>query len=512
MFNKNLLQQFLFISESKPDAIALQNETEQLSYSQLRHNISKISALYITRGIQAGDRIALVISNSIEYVTAFYAAWKIGAIIVALNPKAKFNEIASMLRHCDAKCLVIDQLKSDMHNQFKPLSIPIITIIESPLKDVHYWNNAFSLTSNDNWCIVKQSTVAQIIFTSGTSGNPKGVTLSHGNLMSNVVDVVSYLKLSAKDSILNILPFHYCYGNSILHTHFCVGAKIVLSGSMAYPQEIVDSMRHLQVSGFSGVASTFSLFLSHSDWPTNPPHLRYLTQAGGPMGGQLTKKLLLASHSKTQLYVMYGQTEATARITWLPPSFLSNKGGSVGIPLKQIQLEIRNKQGKPVNNFQKGEVYIKGPGVMLGYWKNPQASKTVLINGWLKTGDLGYLDNDGYLFLQGRNSDMLKIGAHRINPLELEEIMNQLDFIKESAVIGIFDEILGHKLRAYIVGEESKTNQFAVKKHCNQYLPPHKIPREIIWLKQLPKTASGKIKRYQLNQEMESSQNDKHCL
>lgn len=512
MFNKTLIQQFLFISETKPGAIALQNESEQLSYAQLRHNISKISALYVTQGVQAGDRIALVIGNSIEYVTAFYAAWKIGAIVVALNPQAKTYEIENMLRQCDAKCLVIDKLKSDTHKQLKPLNITTITIVGSQIKSVHKWEEAFSLSENDEWYDAKESTMAQIIFTSGTTGNPKGVSLSHGNLMSNVVDVVSYLKLSDQDSILNVLPFHYCYGNSILHTHFCIGAKVVLAGSMAYPQYIVNSMRKLRVSGFSGVASTFSLFLSHSDWSTNPPELRYLTQAGGPMGNQLTEKLLLSSHPKTQLYVMYGQTEATARISWLPPSSLSSKRGSVGIPLKQIQLEIRDKQNNPVNNFQKGEVYLKGPSVMQGYWKNSRASEKVLFNGWLRTGDLGYLDDEGYLFLQGRNSDMLKVGAHRINPLELEEIINKLNFVKESVVIGIADEILGHKLRVYIVGEESKANLFAVKKHCNQYLPPHKIPREINWLTQLPKTASGKIKRHLLNQEMEISQNDEQCL
>lgn len=512
MFNKTLIQQFLFICETKPKAIALQNDSEQLSYARLKYRISKVSAIFLDQGVQAGDRVALVVNNSIEYVVAFYAAWKIGAIVVALNPQTKPHEIKSMLRQCNAKLLVIDKLTLVIHKQLAPLNVPIIVVIESQVNDIIKWPDALSLSGNDDWYPAKESTMAQIIFTSGTTGNPKGVSLSHGNLMSNVKDVVSYLKLSDEDSILNILPFHYCYGNSILHTHFCVGGKVILAGSMAYPQETVDRIRKLNVSGFSGVPSTFSLLLSRTDWSENPPKLRYLTQAGGPMGNQLTEKLILTSHNKTQLYVMYGQTEATARISWLPPSSLTSKRGSVGIPLPQVQLEIRDKQNNLVNNFQIGEVYIKGPSIMQGYWKNPRASKKVLIDGWLKTGDLGYLDDEGYLFLQGRNSDMLKVGAHRINPLELEEIINKLNFVKESVVIGIVDEILGHKLCAYIVGDESKVNLFAIKKHCNQYLPPHKIPREIIWLNYLPKTASGKIKRHQLNQKMEISQNDKQRL
>jgi acyl-coenzyme A synthetase/AMP-(fatty) acid ligase len=341
--------------------------------------------------------------------------------------------------------------------------------------------------------------LAQIIYTSGTTGNPKGVSLSHGNLMTNAKDVVSYLMLSSDDSILNVLPFHYSYGNSVLHTHLYVGAKIILIGSMAFPQEIINTMRELSVSGFSGVPSTYSLFLSHSDWPENPPPLRYLTQAGGAMSKDLTERLLAASDKQTKIFIMYGQTEASARITWLPPEMLNTKLGSVGVAVEHIRIEIRNEENIRLGNYQKGEVFVAGLSVMQGYWDNVEATEEVLDGIWLKTGDLGYLDKDGYLFLIGRKSDMIKIGGHRIDPLELEEIINKLVFVQESAVIGIDDDILGQRLCAYIVGEKSKKNLFALKKHCNEYLPAHKMPREINWLPKLPKTSSGKIKRYQLN-------------
>ncbi len=478
MFKKTLIQQFLFISSSKSDAIALQNKTEQISYAELKKNICKVSALLVNQGVQTGDRVALVIDNSIEYITTFYAAWKIGAVVVALNPQAKIHEIEKMLRQCGARCLVISKLDTEMLEGFKRLKIRFITLIDSGFDEVQHWQQAFNLQADDNWYPANKSTLAQIIYTSGTTGNPKGVTLSHGNLMSNVEDIIYYLKLTSKDSILNVLPFHYCYGNSILHTHFCVGAKIILAGSMAYPQEIVNSIRSLKTSGFSGVSSTYSLFLSRSDWPENPPELRYLTQAGGPMGKQLTEKLISASHRNTQLFVMYGQTEATARISWLPPSSLASKQGSVGIPLDQLQLEIRNEKNIKVKRHQKGEVYIKGPSVMQGYWKNPAATEKVLIDEWLKTGDLGFLDDDDYLFLQGRNTDMIKVGAHRINPLELEEVINQLAFVYESAVIGIDDEILGQKLCAYIVGEESKANLFAIKNTATNIYRLTKYPEK----------------------------------
>jgi len=503
MNKKTLIEQFCYLSDTNPDAIALQQDTTLVSYAELSHKVSQVSALFNTLGLLAGDRIALAIDNSIDYVTAFYAAWKIGAVVVALNPQAKIYEIEKMLFQCQASCFIADKLDQSYITQLAQKKIRLISLSNSKHEDVTNWHQAFDLQGDSRYFQTGKSRLAQIIYTSGTTGNPKGVSLTHGNLLSNVRDIISYLKLSANDSVLNVLPFHYCYGNSVLHTHLYVGAKVILAGSMAYPQQVVNSLRSLRATGFSGVASTYSLLLSHSDWSKSPPALRYLTQAGGPMGKELTLKLVASSHEATQLFVMYGQTEATARITWLPPSMLNTKLGSAGIALKNIQLEVRNKKNVRVASYQKGEVYIKGPNVMQGYWKNSTATKEVVIDGWLKTGDLGFLDDDGYLFLQGRNSDMIKVGAHRINPLELEEIINKIDFVHESAVIGIDDPLLGQSLCAFIVGEESKANLFAIKKHCNHYFPTHKIPKDIQWLSRLPKTASGKIKRYQLNRQKE---------
>ncbi|TQV88911.1 class I adenylate-forming enzyme family protein [Aliikangiella coralliicola] len=498
MYQSTLPGQFLSISESQADSIALQSNAEQVSYGDLKRRVDKVGSYFKQIGIEPGDRVALVIDNSVDYVTAFYAIWKVGGIVVSLNPQAKFHEIEKLIQQCEAKCLLIDKLNHANTEQLNQLSINMITLNQCDINGVANWSTALECEADNNWYSATEDTLAQIIYTSGTTGNPKGVLLSHGNLMCNVKDIIEYLELTREDSVLNVLPFHYCYGNSVLHTHFSVGGKVILAGSMAFPQEIVNTMREYKATGFSGVPSTFSLFLARSDWPQDPPPLRYMTQAGGPMGKELTQKLLQSSQPDTKLYVMYGQTEACARISWLPPHKLDEKLGSAGISLTHVDLEIRDENAQALPNGQKGEVYVKGPSIMQGYWNNAEASEQVLLNGWLKTGDLGYLDDEGYLYLVGRNSDMIKVGAHRINPLELEEVINKLGFVQESAVIGIEDEILGQKLRAFIVGEESRENLLALKKHCNEYLPTHKIPREIQWAEQLPKTASGKIKRYLL--------------
>lgn len=498
MIKATLIEQFNYICESCGDHIAIQDNMNEMTYKELKSSIEKLAGFYQQQGLKQGERVVLVIDNSINYVIAFYAAWQLGAIVVALNPQSKDHEIEKSINLCQASLLVLEHANPERASSFSHINIKILNSSEEKTQGTYCWQDALngkSVTESPN---LDETTAAQIIFTSGTTGNPKGVLLSHHNLARNTHDITDYLELSAEDSVFNVLPFHYSYGNSVLHTHLSVGAKIILNGSMAFPQDIVNKIRSSNASGFSGVPSTYSLFLTRSDWPDNPPALRYITQAGGPMNKSLTHKLLNSLNPQTKLFVMYGQTEASARITWLPPDNLDKKIGSVGIPLNSVRIEIRDQNGNALKHNQNGEVYVEGDNIMRQYWNNPHATKKALINGWLKTGDIGHIDEDGFLFLEGRNSDMIKVGAHRINPLELEEVINKLDFVYESAVIGVDDEILGQKLRAFVVGDESKNNLFCLKKHCNELLPAHKIPRDIKWISQLPKTASGKLKRHQL--------------
>jgi len=503
MHKTTLIEQFLTICDTHGDAIALQTYTEELKYSELKLRVSIVSDYLVAIGVKPGDRVVLVIDNSIDYVIAFYAIWKLCGIVVALNAQSKFHEIEKLINQCQSKCILVKKLDKKNKNLLNSSDIKVIELNDKSITDIIIWKDKFCNVTFDDSYVANEPTLAQIIYTSGTTGNPKGVLLSHGNLMCNTRDIIKYLKLSTTDSIINALPFYYSYGNSVLHTHLSVGAKIILTGSLAFPQQIVNDMRKYKPSGFSGVPSTYSLLLTHSDWKDNPPPFRYITQAGGPMGKKLTEQLCKALNPDTQLYIMYGQTEASARISWLPPQSLTSKAGSAGIAVDHVRVEIRDEKGNKLPANEKGEVYVSGKSIMQGYWENPDATQQVLNNGWLKTGDLGYLDADGYIFLEGRNSDMIKVGAHRIHPQELEEVINKLNFISECAVIGIDDEILGQKLKVFIVGDESKKNLLEFKKHCNEYLPAHKIPREVEWINELPKTASGKIKRYKLKGQLE---------
>ena len=340
---------------------------------------------------------------------------------------------------------------------------------------------------------------AAILYTSGTTGRPKGVTLTHGNLSDNAASIIEYLGLEATDRVLNLLPFFYSYGSSVLHTHLAVGATVVIENQLVYPQRVLARMADERITGFPGVPSTFALLLQAGDFSKfNLASLRYLTQAGGAMPTTTVRRLSEAL-PQAKLFVMYGQTEATARLTYLPPERLSDKLGSVGIPIPGVEMIVTDDDDGAVGPGVPGEVCVRGGNVMKGYFRDEEATRAVLRNGWLHTGDLGHLDADGYLYLQGRRSDIIKSGAHRISPLDIEDVIVALPEVAEAAVVGVPDEVLGEAIKAVITLKPGATlDAMRVQRHCSEQLPRYKVPRTIEFATSLPRTSSGKIMRYQL--------------
>ena len=224
------------------------------------------------------------------------------------------------------------------------------------------------------------------------------------------------------------------------------------------------------------------------------------------MGRRLTARLRAALGPATQLFVMYGQTEATARLTWLPPDRLDEKAGSAGIPVDGVALRIVNQFGQPNPTGKPGEVLASGPNIMSRYWENPEATCAVLREGWLHTGDIGYLDRDGFLFIQGRASEMIKTGAYRVSPAEIEELVTAADCVEEAAACGVADAVLGQVIVLFVVGAESASCTREIAGLCRRALSSHKVPRRIVWRDALPKTLSGKVRKHVLVEEFTARQ------
>jgi long-chain acyl-CoA synthetase len=491
--------------EERGAEVAIVHEGCRATYSELWNKAQAIMHHMEIQGFNPGDRVSFLLPNSIEYVAAYYAVLGMAGVVVPLNTAAKERDLTNWIKHSGSSWLFADASHPELAGVIEAFNGKVLLCNskkEQNCDEAVYLESV--LSSYDGRVVEINNDMAEchpasIIYTSGTTGEPKGVTLSHQNLITNTRSIIEYLGLEETDSIVNVLPFYYSYGNSVLHTHIAVGGKIVLANNMIYPKLVLELIEKESVTGFSGVPSTFALLLNRSritDY--NLSSLRYITQAGGNMPPVNIIKMI-TSVEGIKFFVMYGQTEASARLSYLPPEKLEQKMGSIGIAIPGVELEIRNKKGQKVQVDEIGEIYARGGNIMLGYWSDLKRTKEVLIDGWLKTGDLAHYDKDYYLYIDGRSSEMIKTGANRVSPKDIEEVIFSIDGVEDAAVIGVPDDMLGQVIKAFVVRRKSSDlDKKDILVFCKKNLAIYKIPKIIEFVNEIPKTASGKVRRFLL--------------
>ena len=486
---QTIVEKLLQVVESNPSKTAIKQADNSLSYEELLQYAINFSSILLENGLTKGDRVALVIENSPEYSAYYYGAILAGGVVVPLNTSATESDILNWISHAEANFAVINTKYIKVNDTNN--SIVFCKISSSGYQMV--MNN--SEIKNEKRTLVNFSTLdslASIIYTSGTTGQPKGVMLSHSNLSHNMESVIKYLPISKNDIVLNVLPFYYSYGNSVMHTNLIKGATLILENSMMFPHKVVEKIQNEKVTSFYGVASTYALLLSRVKLQEyDLSSMKYIAQAGGPMPPAHIKKIM-DNIPSSKFFMMYGQTEATARLAYIPSDKIFSKLGSAGKAIPDVTIEIRDEDGNKQKVGAEGEIYATGNNIMQGYWKNPEMTDDVLIDGWLRTGDIAKIDSDGYIYMTGRRTDMIKSGANRISPKEIEEKLAELEGIEESAAIGMPDDILGQVIKVYVVkSSESDLDKMSILKHCKTTLAQYKIPKEIEFVQSLPKTASG---------------------
>lgn len=474
-----------------PDRIAVVHKEERWTYSRLENRAASLKKRLEEAGFSKGDRALLWMENSAEYIAAYLAVLGLEGAVVSLHPQVPVSEVSRIARHVGATGLIV----SSSIRQWTPEDFDLtdLRFISTP--------EGFVPRNTTGAATKSPAGLAQIIYTSGSTGRPKGVMLSHQNLIANTRSILSYLRLSREDSTVAVLPFAYAYGNSVMLTHLFAGGKIVIENSLVYPTLVLDKMKEEKTTGFSGVASTYAILLNQSHLASYTfPALRYLTHAGGPIPSELLDRARSLFSGK-DIYLMYGQTEAAARLTYLPPEALDLKPGSAGRPIPGVSLKIVKEGGEIAGPGETGEVCASGENIMRGYWGDPQATEEVLRGGWLRTGDIGWLDEEGYLTLVGRNSEMIKSGAYRISPVEIEEVLLQHPGVQEAGVVGVEDPVLGEAICGVVApkGEPGLTDRELLA-YCAQRLAPYKRPKVICLVEKLPKSPSGKILRQGLRE------------
>jgi acyl-CoA synthetase (AMP-forming)/AMP-acid ligase II len=480
---------------------------KRIGYLQLEKNANRLANFLIQNGVRPGDRIAILVEPSIDYAISYFAIMKAGAVVVGLNTNTTARIVRSLLTDCSASGIIVQHNLAHYVNEIVDECPSLrLVLVDGIFRDLEGQPNIcvadFNAIQNNgdiNRPNVERTLndLATIIYTSGTTGNPKGVMLSHRNLEANTDSIVEYLHLTSDDRVMAVLPFYYSYGHSLLLTHIRAGGSLVIDNRFAYPNVILEIMSRERVTGFSGVPSTFAILLYRSNFAKYKwDHLRYVTQAGGPMTPALTSRLLDAiPHVK--IYVMYGQTEASARLSYLEPEMLLKKLGSIGKAIPGVTLTVRDDKGNECPPNVEGEIVASGENIMLGYWNQAEETAKVLKEDGLHTGDMARTDEDGFIYIVGRNSEMIKSGAHRISPKEIEVILEEHEAVLESAVVGVADEIMGESIKAVIVlKDNAHVTEKDIIKHCSLSLPAFKVPKSVEFVDTLPKTTSGKIMRH----------------
>jgi long-chain acyl-CoA synthetase len=491
-----------FLLQGKePGRCALEFLHENVTYGDLQNGADRIARSLLEMAARKGDRVILAADNSPFWTIAYLGIMRAGLVCVPLTAGVAAADLSHILQVTEAR-MVFAQRSLVSKNGAALGAVHLVTdkpaqpvsaalsqqtmtdLLENPAAS----ETAFPATGPDD--------LAALMFTSGSTGQPRGVMISHANIIANTRSIIEYLELTADDRIMAVLPFHYCFGTSLLHTHLRAGGTLVVDPRFLYPETVLQRMMDARCTGFAGVPSHFQILLNASGLRNKPlPHLRYVQQAGGHLAPSFIRELRDALPA-THIYIMYGQTEATARLSYLPPGFLNTKAGSIGRGIPGVELRVLDESGVPVLPGQIGEIVARGDNIALGYWNAPYDTENTFRNGALFTGDLATVDDDGFIYVVDRAKDFVKCGGERVSCRQIEDQLLAFDELLEAAVIGVPDDVLGESVKAFVVprsgmiptGLSERLHRF-----CKDRMPPRLVPRDIVVLGTLPKSPAGKV-------------------
>ena len=488
----NLAAELLSVGE--PDAVAIYAGPTEVTYRALRDKVESAARLLLSRGGTRQDRVAILAENGVFFVVSYLAVIRAGMVAVPLQTDESPETTIRILQETNARTLLVSPRHATQVNGWAPLAH--VSILGGPDLAASDGSRTEPLPDMD-----PTRDLASLMFTSGSTGQPKGVMVTHGNIACNTRDIVSYLGLSPTDRTLAVLPFYYCFGLSVLHSQLAAGATLIINNQFMYPEKVLQEINDRACTGLAGVPSTFQILLRKSRFLRSTfPSLRWLQQAGGRLPNPCILEIVEA-FPHVRFYVMYGQTEATARLSYLPPERLHDKLGSIGRGLPSTRLDVLRPDGTRVapGGGEVGEIVASGRNVTLGYWNDPQETAKYFRDGKLYTGDLAHIDADGFIYIVERARDIIKSGGNRVSASEIEDVIAEVRDVLEVAVVGAADEILGEAIVAFVaVSDTAVAPSPEVLAHCRQRLPAWKTPHAVVHVRQLPHSGSGKVMKANL--------------
>lgn len=472
------------------DKTAVIYKDQAMSYGELRQKIAACASFLQQQGVKKGDRVGLFTKNSPYFMIAYFATVKLGAIIVPFNFQLIAPEVAYIVKDTGMKLLLVQQ-PLELTKELAEISV------ENEVKQIVLTDIPLENQPDATLPEIDVNDPAAIIYTSGTTGRPKGATLSQSNIVCNTRDVVGPIDLIESDISLCVLPMYHCFGWIVsVCCNLRVGATIVIQDGFNLTDTLNLIEKH-HINTMSGVPTMYQLFEKSVD-ADKLKHFRYFISGGAAMSHILHKNFALKFGQNVQ--EGYGLSEATPVTTVNPHE--RTKQASIGLTLPNVTVEIQDPEGNELKVGEVGEICVKGPNVMLGYWNRPEDTAHTLRNGWLHTEDLAYRDEEGYIFIVDRLKDMIISSGENVYPREIEEVLMKHEAIREAAVIGIPDKLRGQSISAFIVLEPgTEPDKRAIRKYLLANLAAYKVPKEFVFCEQLPRNNTGKILKTVLREQ-----------
>jgi long-chain acyl-CoA synthetase len=521
MFRHTLVNHFLeYSTERYPEKVAFIHHGMKLTYAEIESMANRLASRLIDRGIERGDRVAIFMDNSIEAVISIFAALKAGAAFMMINHTTKAKKLEYIMNNSRAKVVLTQGSRAEevrgincphlktiistnstsqpinqsTHSTIQPFNRSNLTYI--PYEEIV--NSGINKTVTSK-CI--DLDLASIIYTSGSTGWPKGVMLSHLNMLSATHSITTYLENTEDDTIINVLPMSFDYGLYQILMSFKIGGTVILEKSFTYPYQVIDTMVKERVTGFPGVPTIFAILLRLKDIDKyDLSSLRYISNTADALPVSHIKKIR-ELFPWIKLYSMYGLTECK-RVSFLPPEELERRPTSVGKGMPNEEVYIVNEAGENVGPGEVGELVVRGANVMLGYWEMPEETEKCLKPGKypgervLYTGDLFKMDEEGYLYFIARKDDIIKSGGEKVSPKEIENTLYGLNGVLEVSATGVPDEILGKAIKVGIVLEDGCClSEKDILQYCSHHLENFMMPKFVVIQEAFPKTTNWKISR-----------------
>jgi long-chain acyl-CoA synthetase len=480
------------LAEAAPDRLAVLEAGERYTYGQLRSAAGRLAAELAALDLPPGSRVGILGPNCFFWIAAYLAVIKLGCVAVPFSDKLTPDDIYRNVGIAGCAAVCVDRRTLRRFSTAFADGLAVLTDEALRPSREPYWPEPGP---------VDPSADAVLMFTSGTTSRPKAVRVTHGNIQANTESIITFLELTNDDRVLVILPFYYCYGASLLHTHLRRGGSVIICNSFVFPETAIDLLEREQCTVLAGVPSSFQLLLRASTFAQRMlPSLRLIQQAGGKLPPVLIEELLAAT-TTAKLFVMYGQTEATARLSYLPPDKLQQKPGSIGKGIPGVELRVLDENGKPVLPGEQGEIYATGANISPGYYQDAEGSAAKFTRYGLRTGDLAVVDDDGYIFIVDRRDDFIKSWGHRVSSQEVEAAALRMEQLVSAAAIGVPDDEAGEAVILFVtVRPGTDVTPEQVLAVCRQHLPKYMVPRSVLVLDALPLNASGKIAKPRLRE------------